>query len=270
MNKIRQFWALLKFQVASKPEIILLPLVFGALYFIPFITASGRHGSNTLEYLLSSQNMWLVGFLGVMLLVPEVMTSAATKGLWATGMEFLLTRAVDRPLVFRARSALFYFIILAIPMTAFLGALKKTDLQIDEYNRTEYGQVLDHMAGSVPSAVNGEKSTTITIPNGKILVKSWCLWLFVCTAIGVQVFINLVYPLKYRRFILWGTYLAFIFFPVFLVVNYFRSSAIESLSMRETVFFTFIAHQPFFWLATIAALLLGQLWCERRFSRFEQ
>lgn len=276
MNKTRQFCALVKFQLASKPDVILLPLAFAVPYFFPRLFSSVHNGNNTLESLLSEQRFLFFGFLGALLLAPETMMSATIKGLLVNGAEFLLTRAVDRRILLRSRSALFYFLILIIPVITFLCALKNKGRQNDEFRIShQYIQVLGQMTGSsAASTYNHQKSVTytipetITIPNGNILIKSWGLWMLVCTALGAQALVSLLYPLKYRRFIFWGIFVVGAFFPMSMIWDHTGNT--ENVLTRETVFFAFIAHQPLFWLATIAALVLGQLWCEHRFSRFEQ
>ena len=278
MNKIKQFWALLKFQMAINLLIILMPLIF-IMGYIPYLTRSPGHAYN-LAYLLSNQNIFFVGFIAIMLLAPEVMRSATTSCVWPTGTEFLLTRAVDRRLVFRARSLLVYLGILAVPVAMFLFALKSPGLQLAEYNKISYRQVVNQLAGSIPAPAEKDgRSEKITIPNGNTLVESWHIWQFLCVAVCTQVFVLLIYPLKYRRFILWGTYLGCIFVPLIIsILSISRILSIsphdvsrgESLSTNEAVFFAFVAHQWIFWFVTILALLMGQLWCERRFARLEQ
>src|ERR1700678_754500 len=114
MNKTRQFWALWKFQAASNPYVLFMALAFGMPFFIPFIFRSRSDFLPHLDYLLSDQDMLVVG-LGLcafMVLAPDAMGARASNAIGATGIEFLLTRAVDRYLVFRARSFFFYLLIL--------------------------------------------------------------------------------------------------------------------------------------------------------------
>jgi len=270
MNKIKQFRALLRFQAPVNPAIAFMPLALGMPYLLPFIISSQRHYHPGLQSLLSNQNIWLVGLVGVMILAPEVLRSTTTNVIWATGTEFLLTRAVDRHLVLRARSAFFYLIILAIPLAAFLFALKNPDIQINEYSKYSQHQVLERLPGSVlMPAGAGDYAKTITIPYGNLLVEGWRLWLFLCTALGSQMLIFLIYPLKYRRFILWGTYIGIVFLPL-LMLHGSISANDESLPFNEKVFFVFAANQLLLWLVTILALIIGQLWCEHRFVRMEQ
>jgi hypothetical protein len=270
MNKIRQFWALLKFQLPIDPSTLIIPMVIGIPYLFQLIIPSIGNGYHPrLDDLLSTQSIEFIVLFGAMMLAPEAVRWGASAGVWSTGTEFLLTRAVDRPLVLRARSAVFYLLFLVLPLAAYCFALKSPDLQITEYNKLSHQQVLEQLPGSIPEASDRDgKSNTITIPNGKALIEAWRLWLFMSTAIGVQVFVYLVYPLKYRKLILWGAILVVIFTPL-LTLGY-RLHEVESTSSKEMVFFAFVSHQALFWVITISALLLGQLWCERRFSQMEQ
>jgi hypothetical protein len=269
MNKIRQFVALLRFQMAINPFILFMPLALGMPYFLPFITSSARIYHPPLESLLSNQNIWLVGLIGVLLLAPELIRPGASNEIWATGTEFLLTRAVDRYLVFRARSAFFYLLILTIPIAAYCSTLRNPSLQITEYDKSSHQKVLAQMPGSTPEKADRDgRSQTITIPNGNTLVEGWRLWWFMCAAIGAQVFVYLIYPLKYRKFIWWGTYLVAVFLPLLAVLRH--AQEVGHLSTQERMFFAFVEHQPLFWSMAIAGLILAQLWCERRFSQLEQ
>jgi hypothetical protein len=44
----------------------------------------------------------------------------------------------------------------------------------------------------------------------------------------------------------------------------------HSTDWNEIAFIFFAAHQILCWLIAIAVLVLGQIWCEKRFSRMEQ
>jgi hypothetical protein len=217
---------------------------------------------------ISNQNLFFVGFVGVMLLAPEIMRSGATSAAWPTGTEFLLTRAVDRYLVLRARTVFFYVLVLAIPLFALVASLRNPGLQIREYDKVLHQQILERIPGSASApADRDERTDIITIPKGKALVEGWHSWQFLSLAIGTQLFILLIYPLKYGKYILWTTYLGLIFVPLLTIMSIGYKSG--GASSGESMFFAFVAHQTLFWIITIAALLLGQLWCERRFARIE-
>ena len=268
MNKTRQFWALVKFQVAINPFVIAMPLAMATPYYMPYFLRLHDYHPD-LSSLLQNQNLFFVGIMGFLVMAPEIMRSGAYSAAWPTGTEFLLTRAVDRYLAFRARTAFFYFLILVIPLFALLGALRNPSLQISEFDKALHRQILDQIPGSMPAPVdrNG-RADLVTIPNGNALVESWRAWQFLFLAIGTQVFVLLIYRLKYRRFILWAAYLGLAFLPLIIIstVGYKRAG----LSPGETMFFVFVSHQWLFWLITIAALILGQAWCERRFATLEQ
>ncbi len=269
MNKNRQLWALLKFQAAITPFafIILMPLVLAMPYYMTFVMRLMGHDYHPgFNQLLSNQNLIFVGLIGVMLLVPEVMRTAATSAQWPTGTEFLLTRAVDRNLVFRARAILFYVIILAIPLCVFPFAVVNPSLQIAEYNKIARRQVLDQMAGSMAAPADKDGLPgNLTIPNGNPLVESWRLWTILCVAIVVQLLIFLICPLKWRRYIFWAVVAGIIFIPMSPAFT----NKSDGLSIDEAMFLFFAAHQALIWLVTIVMLFLGQLWCERRFAGLE-
>jgi len=265
MNHIKQLLALLRFQLGISPFIMILPLVFGTPYLLPFLGPSMLHDFHpTLGLVVQNQNMWLVGFFGILLLAPEVMGSGDANAAWSAGLEFLLTRPVDRRIVLRARSVVYYSLVLALPLAACLSAFESPVLRVTEFQKEAHQEVLDRMPGSIAE----EKSNTITIPNGNTMVQGWRLWVFMCIAIGTQVLVYLVYPLRYRRFICWGAFAVIIFVPLATALVRIREGG--SFSPKETLFFGFVAHQPLCWVGAIAALILVQLWCESRFSRMEQ
>ena len=267
MNKTRQFWALVKFQVAINPFVIAMPLVIAMPYYMPYFARLRDYRPN-LDLLVQNQFLFFVAILGFLVLAPEIMRSGAYSAAWPTGTEFLLTRAVDRYLVFRARTAFFYFLILVIPLFALLGALRNPSLQISEFDKALHRQILDQIPGSMSAPANpGGRGDLITIPNGNALVESWRAWQFLFLAVATQVFVLLIYRLKYRRFILWATYMGLAFLPL-IILSTFGYKGGRSAS--ETTFFVFVSHQWLFWLITIAALILGQAWCERRFATLEQ
>jgi hypothetical protein len=270
MNKTKQFLALLKFQPLANSSIVVMPLMFAMPLFVKYFTGSIGHDYHpSLDLLVSNQYVFFVGVIGVMVLAPEILQSPMATGVWSSGTEFLLTRAVDRHLLLRARIAFFYVLVLVVPLSIFLMALKNPDLQVSEYHEISHRQVLTQIPGSIPAAADAHgKSEEITIPRGNILVESWHLWAYLFAALGTQLLIFVVYPFKYRRFVLIAIYMGLIFAPLLAI----RSSAArdERLSSDETLFFSFVAHQPLAWILMALALILAQLWCERRFARMEQ
>jgi hypothetical protein len=267
MNKTKQFWALVKFVVSINPAVFFFPLALAAPYYIPYLTRL-RDYHPDLGTQLFNQNTFFVGLIGFFVLAPEIMQTPTVAASWPTGTEFLLTRAVDRHLVLRARSAFFYLLILAIPLCVLFGTLRTPSLQIREYDKVLYKQVLSQIPGSMPlPAERNQRADMITIPNGNALVASWHIWQFLSLAVITQVFVLLISRLKYRRLILFGTYSGLILIPLLAIMRIGRNA--EGPSLTESMFFSFVSHQWLIWLTTIAALLLAQLWCERRFANSE-
>lgn len=271
MNKTTQFWTLLRFQAVLSPvrALIAMPLAMSAPFFIPLLIGSSAHYRPALDIVLSNQNLFLVGFAGLMLLAPEVLRTDATRAQWPTGTEFLLTRAVDRPIAFRARTLLFYLLVLVLPLCFLPSALWNPTLQVNEYNNVAHQRILENVTGSIAANTNNpEDSHEITIPDGKILVESWRIWAILTLAIAAQVFLLAIYPFKYRIHIFVGAFV--LLFAIPLVITLKLIPGIDLPSLNETIFFFFVAHQAMAWLVTIAALFLGQLWCEGRFASLEQ
>jgi hypothetical protein len=127
---------------------------------------------------------WYVGFLPAIILYSGRLFSGA-------GMptEFLIIRAIDRPILYRSTVALFYLAILVVPVGIFIFSLKNPDIRVDfsaGYSSPE--QCLSHVAGStlVPSK-RASDLTQIFIPDGKRLFGEWHLWSFLVAMLGVQI-----------------------------------------------------------------------------------
>jgi hypothetical protein len=223
----------------------------------------------SLDLLLPVQNLYFVFMIGAMVVAPEAFYAVVAQ-MSASGSEFLLTRAVDRHLILRARIAFFYLLILAVPCMIVMGALTKPDLQIGEYHKTLNAQIVANLPGSIaapPDKYGGLDE--ITVPRGNLLLEGWHLWILLISGLVLQMTIILVYPFKYRRFVLWTLFLGIVLLPIFFDL---RNVGIndENPTWSEALFFSFVAHQPLLWILTSLALILGQIWCERRFARLEQ
>jgi hypothetical protein len=268
MNPAKQFWALFRFQTTINPFIVLLPFVLALPLWMKFFRGGDHfHSSLDVALLTAGQNLFFVGFIGIMVLAPEIFQVGGSSPLYASGTEFLLTRAVDRRTFCRARTAFFYAIILVTPLIILLAALGSPGLQLTEYRETSHTQILAHITGSISGpADNRGKSVDITIPNGNVLVEGWNFDVFALTAIGAQVLIFLLYPCKYRRTLIFAIF-ALIFLPILDLHN---SSGMDKMSTYERLFLFFTAHQTVCWVLTFLAFMLAQLWCERRFARLEQ
>jgi hypothetical protein len=267
MNKTKQFWALFRFQTTVNPFIWLMPIVFGLPLFITGDFPSSYHPN--FSSLLTVQNLFFVGIFGTFVLAPEKFLAGPTHAAFSSsGTEFLLTRAIDRSLLYRSKATFFYILILLIPLITLLQSLKNPDLKVTEYSKLGQQLCLSHVTGSMLEPdPSGNRWPLIAIPGGNVLIEKWHFWLFVIAVLIVQALILLLYPFRYRWLFLYAIFMSFIFVPLLIDLHHIRE---QVPSHMERLFFSFAAHQTAFWILTGLILILGQLWCERRFARLEQ
>jgi hypothetical protein len=270
MNPARQFWTLFKFQTTINPFIWFMPLVFGMSLFLPLISGSfGKDYHPGFYSLFTNQNLFFVGIIASMILAPEkFQLGQANMFSNYYGSEFLLTRAIDRPVLYRARAAVLYFLVLVLPCIAVLNSLKAPDLVVSEYSKIVQSECLSHVPGStlLPSKYKKSPPSLVSIPRGNVLTAEWQFWVLLSVAISLQLSILILYPFKYGKVVFWIFYVALAFLPL-LDLMYIGK---DSPTLNEQLFFFFAAHQPLFWMATALVFVLTQLWCERRFARLEQ
>jgi len=282
MNKLQQFWTLLRFQIRALTIGIFIayPLLISMTYWI-FLHNTPIILAHDLGWLLSGNSWFFVPLIGSVLLAPELYLFGSAIFTQDSGTEFLLTRAVDRPLLLRVRSILFYGLVLVIPCILFLGTLKSPQLQLKEFDQRISHLILSQIPGSIAVSNNPESTPTqtkadqrsamITLPHGYVLIGSWRLWSFLCTAIATQIFLFLICSLRYQKFLFWVGCLALMFGPL-QILSPTRNEILwfYFYHSNEILFIHFASHQLLCWLIAITALILAQLWCESRFSRMEQ
>jgi hypothetical protein len=270
MNKIKQFISLFRFQSTINPAIWWMPIAFSMPLLLPLFQGSLLQDYHPgFSTLLLNQNLFFVGILGSMILAPEKFQFGGAN-VTATyfGNEFVLTRAIDRHILYRVRAAFFYFLILTLPCLVILSSLKTPDLMVSEYSKPIQQQAVSHLAGSSLKAPDYNKTqlSLISIPRGKVLVAEWQLWIFSASALTLQLMILILYPFRYAKIIFWIVFFAFIVVPLFDLFNWHR----DVPTMYEQAFFQFGAHQPLAWILTACLFIPAQLWCERRFAQLEQ
>jgi hypothetical protein len=250
--------------MTMNPFIWFMPVAFGAPLFFAVSFPDSYHPN--LSSLLSIQNLFFVGIFGSLVLAPDRF-QFGTNTASVSGTEFLLTRAIDRSLLFRSRSVFFYILVLLIPFITVGRSFEKPDLKVTEYSKPAQELCISHVAGStLEPDPSGNTSPLIVIPRGNGLVEKWHFWMFIISALGVQALVLLVYPLKYRLWIFYGIFMSFIFVPD--LVDLHHASA-GTPTDTERLFFSFAAHQTLFWILTGLALVLAQLFSERRFAQLE-
>jgi len=271
MNKNKQLWALIKFQLSVYPLIalVVMPLAIGAMFYSNSIVyLVNLHYDPPLDQMLSEQNLFLVAIFGMALLAPEIARTAASAQI-PTGSEFVLTRAVDRPLVLRSRAVLYYFVVLILPLIALPLAATQPSLQVGEFSATAQQQVIEALPGSM--AMDGapyESRHDILVPHGAVLVAAWRFWVILAVAIIGEAFVMLIYPFQWRRWLLWVGFFLLVFASTSFLI--FADHSSKHVTFTKRMFFGFVAHQPVIWLCTLAALVMAHLWGERRFAGAEQ
>jgi hypothetical protein len=271
MNTTKQFWSLFKFQSVINPFIWFMPVAFGVPLLIPLINdfvSKDIHSSFSL--LLGNQNMFFVGIMGAMILAPEKFQFGAANLLTSYyGGEFLLTRAIDRPILYRAKAATLYALILLFPCIGLVNSLRSPDLVVDERAAAVQQACLSHIPGSKLQLAKWDRHqrpSLIAIPRGNVLIAEWQMWIFLLAAILLQISMLVLYPFRYGKIIFWMFFFGFILVPLFDLT----SLRTDLPTINDRLFFSFAANQMTFWSATAFVFVLSQLWCERRFAGLEQ
>ena len=76
----------------------------------------------------------------------------------------------------------------------------------------------------------------------------------------------ILYPVRFGRAIFWTLFFALVIVPLFDLTHL----GTDQPTTNDQLFFFFAAHQMLYWVLTGSALILSQLWCERRFAQLEQ
>ena len=284
MKKMHQFWTLLKFQIRTNHGIFALPIIF-------IICALSSHFSGThdifehnLDFQLS-QTLWMVMafFFIPQVLAPElsfIRSGTVTRELATV---FLLTRATDRYLILRSRSALCYALILITPLSLLYFSLSDPRLDLKESDPQTYYMVLHQVPGSTQvqsmsgvdssghSITLSDRNELLSIPSGKTMIASWRLCLFSCLIAFTQAFILLICQLRFQQLLLYGFGFLMLLLPMLIVMLCVSLNFdLHYNTLDEVPFIFFASHQILCWLIAIAFLILGQIWSESRFSRLER
>jgi hypothetical protein len=217
------------------------------------------------------------------LLAPELSLIRSGMVTRESGTEFLLTQATDRPLILRMRSVLYYTLVLIIPFTLLCYSLTNPRLDLKESDARIYKMVLHQVPGSTQvqnmSGVDvsghlitqSDRNELVSIPYGKTMIASWRILLLACSIACTQIFIFLICQLRFQKLLYYGVGMGLIFLPLPLMIFTDKMNfEFHSTDWNEIAFIFFAAHQILCWLIAIAVLVLGQIWCEKRFSRMEQ
>lgn len=233
MKPLQQFFALLRFQAFASPQIWIFPVAFGLQPCISLMVGDTWRG---LTIALSTSSMMWMGpmMIAAFLFTPEVWTGAPGTGLQTQqslqgfSADFLLTRAVDRPVIFRARAALFWLLI-AVPALILLAlAAWKAPISIEvPLQPPGVGAFyLEALPGA--SVTKTTKTTeTITSPAGRLAIVSAMGLLSLVTAAFWQGFVFAICRLKFKRWVFFACVILVIGSPFFVIKG--RSHFLENL-----------------------------------------
>ena len=180
--------------------------------------------------------MWMIPMMvAAFVFTPELWTGMqdsslqAQQNLQGFSPDFLLTRAVDRPVVFHARAALFWILVL-LPAIILLGlAAWKPSISIEApLNPPGAGTVyLEALPGA--SVTKTTKSTeTITSPTGRLAIAGVMVLLSAVCATFWQVFFFAIISLKFKRWIFYTVVIGMIASP-FLMIGSGHGQSLENL-----------------------------------------
>jgi hypothetical protein len=272
MNKSKQLWSLLKFQSTANPFIWFLPFAFAFPLLFSHTLPDSYHPN--LSSLLTAQNIFFVGIFGSMIIAPERFQLGAANAA-NPGSEFVLTRAIDRPIFYRSKAVFLYGLVMSMPLVSLLYALDKPDLKVTEYSAAARMECIASVPGStLEKDPSGSTSPLIVIPRGNVLVEEWHFWSYLVAVLGTQVLILLLYPFKYRILFFYTIFMGSIFGPLlwslYGLTHSINAKGPVPESLGEGPFFFFAAHQVLFWIFAALAVIAIQIWCEWRFVRLEQ
>jgi len=248
------------------------------IYLSQAFVLTGLHQSSHTDLdLVISNEYLLIALLPCLLLLSGSRTFSAPANRWVGNeTEFIMTRAIDRNIFYRSKATLLSLIVLIVPVALLLFSFKAPDLQASLHTEISPARCLSHISGSkLVASLPGEAQPLIFIPSGNLLIATWHLWAAMMITIAVQLVV--LSPLPYfdfvrsrlsRLHILWKMMMIIIWAS--LVLRFSDALWDAAHLANNDLFFSFAAHQTDFWIVTVPMLIVGQLWCERRFSRLEQ
>lgn len=260
MNTWKQFWALSRFEFRMKWVLVLLvPVVFSISNF-------DLSKDNSLSFLVLPPNFTFVAIFALQLLAPEIFQSMYGK-VYGSSLDILFSSAVERRLIWRARTMLFYLLLL---LSALIGAVRiisqSDDLHLRAWSQKEALAYVEKLPGSVVST-DTEDDIHVTVQGGGYTLSSWYLWINFVILFIVQGIVVLIWPLRWRRFLFWAAFILIMSAPLLGILPVFFNS--KNTFTAEDVFYLYFQHPWLAWGLLFCVLIPGQLRCERRFGRME-
>lgn len=226
MKPLQQFLALYRYNAFASPWIWVFPVTFGVQPCMMLMMGSTM---SSLTLLLGSVSMLLIlpimvaafVFAGDKLLAGTPgLTPQTSQQIQTFAGDFLLTRAVDRPVVFQSRMALYWTLIL-VPLVAVIGLTlwrPELSLSVPLKAPSTASLYLAHLPGAVVSKTT-EHSQVITSPYGRVVLAGVLALIGAASAAFAPILIYAILPLRWRKWIFWILFTGAVFLPVLMIGN---------------------------------------------------
>jgi hypothetical protein len=224
MKPRRQFLALFRYNAFASPWIWIFPFAFGLQ---PCISLMAGSSWRSLETPLAPLTVWaflpmMVAafvFAGDRLLAGTPgLTPQTYQQIQTFAGEFLLTRAVDRPMVFLSRFALYWMLIL-LPLLLVFGLTlfrPQISLNVPLKSPEKVEWYLSQLPGATVAETT-ESAKIISSPHGRVRLGAALVLLGVACATVWPAFIYAIQPLRWRKVIFWGLFTVLVFLPVGMI-----------------------------------------------------
>jgi hypothetical protein len=245
MKPLPQFFALLRYHAFASPWIWVFPFAFGMQPLI--LIGMGAHWSS-LGVPLSSLTMLTIApmFIASFVFAVEKIFAGTP---WLTGQthqqiqtfsgDFLLTRAIDRPVLFRARVAL-YWLLIALPFVILLVMVLwrpalEIEMSLKKPNLADF--YLSHLPGA--EITRTTKSTQVmTSPYGNVALAAAMTVIGLAAGAVWQSLVFVIVRFPFRRELFFGLFFGSILTGPFLM----RSSSGDSAGFLEQAILWIMSH----------------------------
>ena len=233
MKPTQQFLALLRFQAFASPRIWIFPVAFSIQPCFSFMIGDTWWGGLFLPLSSSTMLFMIPMMVAAFVFTPELWTGMAGANLQAQqnlqgcSADFLLTRAVDRPVVFRARAALFWILVLLPAIFLLAVALRWPSVSIEvPLKPPGAGRVfLETLAGASVTKTTSY-AETIFSPTGRLAIIGTLMLLSIACSAFWQGFVFAISGLKFKRWIFFSAFVGVIGFPFLMFAG--RNSPLET------------------------------------------
>jgi hypothetical protein len=213
----------------------MFPIAFGVQACIPFMFGDPWRNLDHADTF--SIMMWMLPMLVAMTwFTPELSGISpgtcvqAKQNFQGFSPDFLLTRAIDRPMVFRARGALFWIVVLlpAIVLLALAAWKPAISIEVPLQPPGAGAVYLETLTGASITKTN-KTTEVITSPTGRLVIAGTMGLLSIVFASFWQGFFFAIQGLKFKRWIFFAVVVAAIGSPFLMIVGVGRSHSLENL-----------------------------------------